>query len=168
MPNDHPPVPPGCKTFNPRRMRRLARNQRELELLQAARRAKLQADMREHLATVARRREELKREQEQAEGVLGKVSRFLGLKAGVLVLLLPLLGACTPLPKVDMKTCSRLHNGYTRRDVTVMCRGVVKIIRAYGDEGNVALTALQNDPECRACQGMWNADEITVRYFGSW
>lgn len=89
-------------------------------------------------------------------------------KAVVFLFLLPFLGACTQLPKVDNLTCSRLHYGYTRGGITVTCRGTVKILRTQGYDGGVALATIQDDPECRACQKDWNSNPLLVKHLGEW
>lgn len=79
---DYPPVPPGCRYFNPRRLRRAAKTNRKLaQELQARRLASLaQKDSRE--AVRQRVADERKQKGSFKAKVKGFVSRLFGRKTG--------------------------------------------------------------------------------------
>jgi hypothetical protein len=79
---DYPPVPPGCRYFNPRRLRRAARTNRKLQMELRARAVDAQARREARDAVRQRIVDERKQKGGFKIRVKGFVSRLFGRKTG--------------------------------------------------------------------------------------
>lgn len=79
---DYPPVPPGCRYFNPRRLRRAAKLQRKLNLAAQARALAAQAQRERREAVRERTQKQTTFTDKLKSRVKGFTSRLFGRKTG--------------------------------------------------------------------------------------